>query len=160
MTITNLGLFKERFTKLRHFNNKQLLMNTSSSIPPEMGDKNTSFKGDLDFHLTELVSPEPSPKFLTFRTSFLAKFCPSSFFSPTLLSTEYVHLGPQKTRFSRPFLCCSVFGGFQKPKPPKEMVQEQILPEIDKQLPKMLRGSVSFPKVHACGWGLMDGYGC
>lgn len=29
----------------------------------------------------------------------------------------------------------------------KELVQEQILPEIDKQLPKMLRGSVSFPKV-------------
>eukprot|EP00434_Breviolum_minutum_P008242 symbB.v1.2.007271.t1/scaffold442.1/size205228/9 len=29
----------------------------------------------------------------------------------------------------------------------REMVQEQILPEIDKQLPKMLRGSVSFPKV-------------
>ena len=33
------------------------------------------------------------------------------------------------------------------PATPKEMVQEQILPEIDKQLPKMLRGSVSFPKV-------------
>lgn len=30
--------------------------------------------------------------------------------------------------------------------PFQEMVREQILPEIDKQLPKMLRGSVSFPK--------------
>ena len=105
MTITNLGLFKERFTKLRDFNNKTLLIQHFIQHP--------SWDGRQKTHHSK-VTWIPSPKFLTFRTSFLAKFCPSSFFSPPLLSTEYVHLGPPKKPIFLGIFCAAPFSVVSK----------------------------------------------